>query len=54
MIEYYYKSKSDVLFKRVSLEHKRKTNIDKKKLRMNLTVIFILIVTTTITVVINR
>lgn len=33
MIEYYYKSKSDVLFKRVSLEHERKTNINKQQIK---------------------
>ena len=30
MIEYYYESKSDVSFRRVSLEHEKRTSIDKQ------------------------
>ena len=30
MIKYYYESKSDVLFKRTSLEHQKRTSLDKQ------------------------
>ena len=35
MIGYYYKSESDVLFRRVSLEHEQRTSLDKQNSNIN-------------------